>query len=161
MRGNPFTKLDVSKNLKLEDLGIDDTPLETIDLSANVNLRRLTCGWSSIKSLDLSNNPKLEDLQIDESKIETIDVSNNPELNCFSCQGGKISKLDLTNNPKMQYLDIQFLPLKELDLSNCEKLVYLIENGDKSDISDRQAWNNAEGDEEAQLQVPLNCKLIY
>lgn len=160
LRGNYINELDVSKNINLEDLGIGDNPIESIDVSANENLKALTCGWSKMKALDLSHNPNLDRLAIDETPIETIDVSANPKLNYFSCQDGEITELDFSNNPEMQYLDIQFLDLKELDISNCPMLIDVIENGKKNTISDRQAWDGVE-DHEGQIQVPLNCKLIY
>ena len=160
LRGNDITELDVSKNINLEDLGIDHTPMESIDVSANENLKGLSCGWSNIKTLDLSHNPNLDRLIIDDAPIKTIDVSANPKLNFFSCQDGEITELDFSNNPEMQYLDIQFLKLKELDISNCPMLIDVVENGEKNPISDRQVWDGVEG-HEGQIQVPLNCKLIY
>lgn len=57
---NKLTSIDVSKNLKLENLTCHNNLISGIDLSKNINLKRLEISSNKLTSLSLKNNINLE-----------------------------------------------------------------------------------------------------
>ena len=63
-------------------LGVDFTPMESIDLSKNVNLTGFNCGWQSgyLTKPDLSNNSDMQYLDIQFLPLSELDIRNCPKL---------------------------------------------------------------------------------
>lgn len=126
-----MTSLDVSNNLDLLRLSVDQTGLSTLDLSKNTELLILNIGLTKITSIDLSKNTKLRELYLDqrspyEYRHKTLDLSNNPELIRLFASDNDFTELDLSKNPKLQSLFINGNNLKNLDLSNNQEVIELM-----------------------------------
>lgn len=126
-----MTSLDVSNNLDLLRLSVDQTGLSTLDVSKNTELLVLNIGLTKITSIDLSKNTKLRELYIDQKtpyqyRHKTLDLSNNPELTILFASDNDLTELDLSKNPKLRSLFINGNYLKNLDLSNNKDIVELM-----------------------------------
>lgn len=126
-----MTSLDVSNNIDLMRLSVDQTGLSTLDLSKNTELLILNIGLTKITSIDLSKNTKLRELYLDqktpyEYRHKTLDLSNNPELIRLFASDNDFTELDLSKNPKLQSLFINGNNLKNLDLSNNQEVIELM-----------------------------------
>lgn len=114
----------------LQQLSIDSTPVETLDLSNNASLRILNISDTRISSVDLSHNPLLYELyctnmsgSINTDKcLSELDLSHNPELVYLYAGGNSINSIDLSGNPKLFKLSIHNNRLTSLDLSHNKDL---------------------------------------
>ncbi len=128
---NGVSRLDVSKNLKLEFLNvtgnISDDPgndLEGLDLSKNSELKELIVGGyyqEGFTTLDLSKNHLLEKLKIiDNFSLSKIIYATQNSIKELSISGYVITdtELDLGNLPLLENLELyNFRTLKTIDLS--------------------------------------------
>lgn len=128
-----MTSLDVSNNLDLLRLSVDQTGLSTLDLTKNTELLILNIGLTKITSIDLSKNTKLRELYLTqrspyEYRHKTLDLTNNPELIRLFASYNDLTNLDLSKNPKLQSLFLSGNNLKNLDLSNNHEIIELLIN---------------------------------
>ena len=130
-----LSKLDVSKNKKLEFLECEKTGLTKLDLSQNTNLKRLYCSGNQIKKLDVSKLSKLEYLDCSENILETLDISKNAKLQVLSCYGNKLSSLNLGKITTLKTLVCYSNNLKSIDIAYNSLLVDLYRNTEKSYMS--------------------------
>lgn len=126
-----MTSLDVSNNLDLLRLSVDQTGLSTLDLTKNTELLILNIGLTKITSIDLSKNTKLRELYLTqrspyEYRHKTLDLTNNPELIRLFASYNDLTNLDLSKNPKLQSLFLSGNNLKNLDLSNNHEIIQLL-----------------------------------
>lgn len=113
----------------LETLDIEGSGVKEIDLSKNLNLKKLFCGASNIQTLEVSANRKLEILDIPYLNLKNIDIKNNSELLELNCSSNSLTELDLSENIKLTKLNcasnnISVLALfnnKNLEVLNCGK----------------------------------------
>ena len=96
--------------------------LKTLDVSKNVNLTILYCGFNQLTSLDVTNNPKIEQLRCAGNNLNSLDVSKNTELIEFEAYNNRLSSIDVSNNPKLYYIDLTNNQIKSIDVSNNLKL---------------------------------------
>tara|TARA_B100001093_G_scaffold511494_1_gene579492 strand:- start:1403 stop:1984 length:582 start_codon:yes stop_codon:yes gene_type:complete len=90
------------KNLKgiedfksIENLFIDCTPIEEVNLKMNENLKRLSIVGTNMKNLDLTQNTELESIIIiDNPYIESINICNE--------NNDKIDKLKIESCPNLE-----------------------------------------------------------
>ncbi|WP_299715649.1 hypothetical protein [uncultured Tenacibaculum sp.] len=170
-RGNNFTTLDMSQNVVLEHLYINNNSLPSIDVSKNILLRNLNIGSNSITSLDLSNNPDLRDLWVQgnggltsldlsnnlelrelytySSGVATLDLSIHTELRILSAYRTSLSTIDLSNNPELRSLRVDETNVTVLDLSYNTKLETLRINNTgiasldlSNNIAFKQLWGH-------------------
>ncbi|WP_299838963.1 hypothetical protein [uncultured Tenacibaculum sp.] len=170
-RGNNFTTLDMSQNVLLEHLYINNNSLPSIDVSKNILLRNLNIGSNSITSLDLSNNPDLRDLWVQgnggltsldlsnnlelrelytySSGVATLDLSIHTELRILSAYRTSLSTIDLSNNPELRSLRVDETNVTVLDLSYNTKLETLRINNTgiasldlSNNIAFKQLWGH-------------------
>ncbi|WP_299627074.1 hypothetical protein [uncultured Tenacibaculum sp.] len=170
-RGNNFTTLDMSQNVVLEHLYINNNSLPSIDVSKNILLRNLNIGSNSITSLDLSNNPDLRDLWVQgnggltsldlsnnlelrelytySSGVATLDLSIHTELRILSAYRTSLSTIDLSNNPELRSLRVDETNVTVLDLSYNTKLETLRINNTgiasldlSNNITFKQLWGH-------------------
>lgn len=113
-----FDVTGIESFTSLTELFLNQTQISSLDVSANVNLDKLSCGWSDVSSLDISNNTSLTYLAIYSNLITSIDLSNNPLLSQLWCYDLAISTLDLSNNPNLTVVYIPDNQLSMIDLSN-------------------------------------------
>ncbi|MCR4670688.1 MAG: leucine-rich repeat domain-containing protein, partial [Saccharofermentans sp.] len=131
----PLSKLDVSKNKKLEYLVCEETDITKLDLSQNINLKILYCGDNKIEKLDLSKLSKLEYLDCSGNLLETLDVSKNTKLIYLLCFGNKLSSLNLGKITTLKSLACYGNNLKSIDIAYNSLLVDLYRNTEKSYMS--------------------------
>lgn len=99
--------------------------LKTLDVSKNVNLTILYCGFNQLTSLDVTNNPKIEQLRCAGNNLNSLDVSKNTELIEFEAYNNRLSSIDVSNNPELEYIDLTNNKIKSIDVSNNPELDYI------------------------------------
>ena len=92
--------------------------LKTLDVSKNVNLTILYCGFNQLTSLDVTNSPKIEQLRCAGNNLNSLDVSKNTELIEFEAYNNRLSSIDVSNNPELYYIDLTNNQIKSIDVSN-------------------------------------------
>lgn len=98
-------KLDISNNTKLSNLEFGGksihggtineyiyfrSPIDTVDVSKNSELKSLIFNYTSISSIDLSNNKKITNLNCRNNKLKVLDISNCPDLLYLDCRENPI-----------------------------------------------------------------------
>ena len=99
--------------------------LKTLDVSKNVNLTILYCGFNQLTSLDVTNNPKIEQLRCAGNNLNSLDVSKNTELIEFEAYNNRLSSIDVSNNPELEYIDLTNNQIKSIDVSKNPELDYI------------------------------------
>ena len=99
--------------------------LKTMDVSKNVNLTILYCGFNQLTSLDVTNNPKIEQLRCAGNNLNSLDVSKNTELIEFEAYNNRLSSIDVSNNPELYHIDLTNNQIKSIDVSNNPELEYI------------------------------------
>ena len=120
-----ITEIDLSNNPDLRVLSLFFNPfLESLDVSANLVLEKLFINNTAISSIDLSANSLLTYLIISDLMMTEIDLSANPQLFYLMCENNKLSNLDLSNN-NIMLIDCYN---NHLPLSNLYEISELVEN---------------------------------
>lgn len=132
--------LDVSKNVNLTILYCGFNQLTSLDVTNNPKIEQLRCAGNNLNSLDVSNNPELYYIDLTNNQIKSIDVSKNLELERITCSDNKLTSIDVTNNQKLTKLNISGNSIVEIDLGNNPELKHLICN--KNKISELELSNN-------------------
>ena len=99
--------------------------LKALDVSKNVNLTILYCGFNQLTSLDVTNNPKIEQLRCAGNNLNSLDVSKNTELIEFEAYNNRLSSIDVSNNPELYHIDLTNNQIKSIDVSNNPELEYI------------------------------------
>lgn len=73
-----FTSIDLSRNTRLQSLGLMYGKLESLDVSMLPSLETLNCNNNTLTSIDLSHNPRLRFLYVQGNRLTALDVSHNP-----------------------------------------------------------------------------------
>lgn len=83
----------------LQELDVLYGTLNSVDVSQNLQLTKLWCGYNSgITTLDVSNNSLLENIFVNDTSIEVLDFSNNPNLsNIVASSNTSLVQLNLRN----------------------------------------------------------------
>lgn len=114
--------LDVSALVDLETLNTFSCELKEIDLTQNVNLVNLYMQYNQLQEIDLSQNAKLEIIVLMDNQLRKIDLSNNVKLNYAVLYNNKLTSLLLGDNIWLYGLNCHSNQLKELDLSGAIRL---------------------------------------
>ncbi|PQJ78628.1 T9SS type A sorting domain-containing protein [Polaribacter porphyrae] len=122
---NSLSNLDVSKNVLLESLSVEENNLTTVDVTANSALTILNFRLNSISTIDLSKNIILESLYFARNNLINLDISANINLKTLNADYNSISSLSVTNNLLLETLQIQNNSLTNLDLSQNQNLITL------------------------------------
>lgn len=157
----PITKLDLSRNTKLESLVCSNTNLTSLDLSSNSNLKFFTgIANNKLTTIDFSKNLGLTEINLEgNGLLAALDVTENKaltQLNCggtiltelnitqnialteLNCGGTRITTIDLTKNTKLETLYCYESTFTSLDLSNnllLETLVCAVNNITSLDVT--------------------------
>jgi|GEM_PF-4699484 len=144
--------IDLSQNIKLEELYYKGTKGEEIDLLNLPELKILELSQGNIINLDLSGNPNLKNLRIIRSSLENIyfedndsltsldiiennltnlDLSQAPNVESIFCERNKIEEINLTGLKKIEVLQCFNNDIRILDLKGLETLNYVSANGNK------------------------------
>ena len=78
------------------DLNIAKNEFESIDISKNPALERISCENNQLQFLDVSNNTVLKYLCCYDNELESLDLGNNIELSQLYCNGNEIEMKDDT-----------------------------------------------------------------
>ncbi|GLB50270.1 T9SS type A sorting domain-containing protein [Neptunitalea lumnitzerae] len=102
----------------LEELTINYFEISTIDLSSNLQLKKLNLQSNALTSLDVSANVLLEELYLENhddvapvNLLTELDLSNNPNLTILDISNMyTLTKIDLRNNHNdiLNSLDVSF-----------------------------------------------------
>lgn len=104
--------------------------LTSIDVSKNLKLERLVCGWNQLTSLDITHNTKLKMLYCSGNfQLSELDISKNVELIEITAQHVKLTALDFTKAINLEDIHIGSGGMEQIsvvDVRNCSKLWRLI-----------------------------------
>jgi Leucine-rich repeat (LRR) protein len=105
---NTITAIDVSKNLVLDKLILNNNNLSTIDVSQNTNLKQLWVRQNNLTFLDVSKNTNLEWLISSVNAIQNLDLSLNTALSFIEIHTNDLHTLNLKNvSSSSLYFDAQ------------------------------------------------------
>ncbi|QTE21612.1 leucine-rich repeat domain-containing protein [Polaribacter cellanae] len=152
---NSITKIDVSKNVKLEVLNIAQNPTKAIDVSKNTKLTNLNVSGNQLTTLNVTQNTALTVLDAKLNKLTTIDLSKNIALKELNISSNKLTSLNLSKLVNLERLDCFSSELPAIDISKNKKLYYADLSGNELENLDTYG-NTALG----RLRVEYN-KLKY
>ncbi len=90
-----LSKIDISKNIKLNYLDLSYNNLSTIDVSNNTMLTYLSVSYNNLSIIDLSKNINLSNLYLYNNNLSSLDLTNNINIVRFLADDQKIgSNLD-------------------------------------------------------------------
>lgn len=100
--------------------------IKEIDLSDNINLRRLKIYSSDISSIDLSKNKLLDILGLENNKqLTSLDLRNNPKLYLIEVTNNSLKEINLNGiEESIQFFNCDNNELESMDLS---KMINLME----------------------------------
>ena len=146
--GNALTSADLSKNVNLIYLYIDDNQLTSLTLDAHPQLEELGCSSNqltaldisgctnlivveadnnaSLATLDLSKNGTLEELVLSNCLFATIDLNANPQLTQLEMSENQLTSIDLSNNTQLQTVELIENQLNSIDVTGLSNLSSLI-----------------------------------
>jgi len=170
------TNINLSENIQLTSLALNNSVLTSLDLSKNSKITSLVLENTIISSLDLSNFTELEYLQLSGDKLTSIDTSQNKELKHLYLSGSaltslnieenvKLSTLLLENNTIITTLDVsKNLQLKSLDIKSSaiealllspDQKIETLDAGPQTDITTVGSTEEEEEDEMGMIEVKL------
>ena len=120
-RGLNLTSLNLSNNLNLKELNCGYSKFQSLSsliVNKNIALEILYCHGNDLSNLDVSNNINLKELYVYDNQLTNLDVGNNTDLKIIWCYGNPLSNLDVSNNANLEVLDCRFMDLTSLDVSN-------------------------------------------
>ncbi len=116
---NPFGSIDVSNLSQLVSLWIHSGgSLAGLDVTTNILLEDLRVENNQLEEIDLTNNPLLRILQINNNALEVLDVTNNTALTRIRAQNNPITELDLSNNTALTEINASSGLLTVLNVKN-------------------------------------------
>ena len=96
--------------------------IETMNLTALVNLEWLGCNNTTIRHIDLSDLIHLKSLHVSNSNVETLNVTGATGIEILSCGNNQLSSLNLSDQVNLKFLDCTQNDLTALDLNGLNKL---------------------------------------
>lgn len=116
----------VGNNTELQYLRIDDTMIESFDVSGCANLEYLICTDNyNLKTLDIGKKTALKHIRLRSNSTETLDLSGCINLESLYCVQN-IKTLDISKNNKLKYLWLSDNSVETLDLSGCAELEEIV-----------------------------------
>ncbi|MFD2942580.1 T9SS type A sorting domain-containing protein [Flavobacterium notoginsengisoli] len=95
---NLLNSVDLQNNVNLTNLYLNsNTGLTNVNVSKNIKLTELQIQGTSVNTLDVSANTKLATLICDNSKLTSLDVSKNTSLVNLNCSNNALKSLNLKN----------------------------------------------------------------
>ncbi len=128
---NALTSLNLTNNIFLKSLSCGYNELSTIDLSKNTALEVLSIDNNKLSSLDISKNTSLTNLIFNNNNIASIDLAQNTSLTNITCLFNKLTTLDLSKNINLITLNCGNNNLSNLDISKNAALQLLVVNNNQ------------------------------
>ena len=131
LEGSNQDLIDLSKNLRLANVALFIPIRQTsLDLSNRKSLktfsyRRWGEGEQFLSSLNLSGCPLLEELSLEYLNITSLDVSNCSALATLKCYDSRLSEINLKGSKNLSVLDCRGNDLTKLEISELTKLTTL------------------------------------
>jgi len=117
--------IDLSNAPILRNFSAYESQIQTLDFTNNQNLEEVYASNSPLASINLPNNPNLEILDVDACQLTQLDITNCPGLWYVSCGTNLLNDLDLTGNPLLEELRCWENQLSSLDLSQNPNINYI------------------------------------
>ena len=112
-----ITNLDLSKNLKLEEITAQFNEIETVALPETENLTKVDFWGNKLTTINLSQLPNLTELFLYDNNLSNLNITQNSNLEKLIISLNPINSIDLTNNIDLKLLDITLAGLTELDVT--------------------------------------------
>lgn len=142
--GLSLESLDLTGNAKLVRVSCEKNSITNLDISKCTALKYLNCSKNQLTELDLSNNKELRSLDCSENQLDELDVSKNPELVSLYCSFNGFKKLDISKNTKLSSLNCSYNSLTKLDVSKHTKFISLYCNYNQIEKLDLRKNKNLE-----------------
>ena len=112
-----LNSLDVSNNMSLEYLNCGYNHLTSLDVSNHMVLKNLYCYYNQLISLDVSNNTALEYMACQNNQLTSLNLNKNTALGALNCNSNQLTTLDVSKNTAFIILKCGSNQLKSLDVS--------------------------------------------
>ncbi|WP_417237320.1 T9SS type A sorting domain-containing protein [Bizionia paragorgiae] len=122
---NELSILDLSTNVELLVLHCGFNQLTELDFSNNVNLIEIDCLGNQLTDLNISQNLNLEYLICEDNLLPNLDVSQNLALSYLDCANNSLMNLDVSQNINLESLQCGFNSLTQIDVTQNENLKLL------------------------------------
>lgn len=144
IQNNPnLTRVDLSKNNKLDSADFTNNGLSSIELPNAGVLKTLTVNSNKLANIDLSKSPSLKSLQLNnnvltsldlsqlvnlevvlvaENELTELNISDSIKLEQLQAKQNKITYVDVSKNINLMSLDLASNQIGQISLSNLNKL---------------------------------------
>ncbi|MEW7278277.1 T9SS type A sorting domain-containing protein [Aquimarina sp. 2201CG1-2-11] len=116
--GNPIESIDVSKNINIEILTFINSELGSLDLTANTKLKNVAIGNSPLATINVTNNTMMTRIVIWNTIVSSIDLSANTAMTNLSISDSPLGTIDLSTNVALERLSFDNTQLTSLDIGN-------------------------------------------
>ena len=116
--------VDLSNNVELKKISIENVQLSSLDLQNNKAIRELTLKEIPIKLLDISQTPVLDSVIINNTSLTSLILDGNTSLTYLSCEDNRLSSLSVKECFALDMLDCSGNFLSSVDVSECNNLRY-------------------------------------
>jgi len=106
----------------VEIINVDYNELDTLDLSSNLKLNRLSAAHNQIVRVNLVNNLELFSLYLNSNEIEEIDLSTNNKLEVVNLGRNELKKIDIADKINLKRLYVYENAITEVNLSGTDNL---------------------------------------
>ena len=119
--------IDVSALLELNTLYVKNCKLQSLDVTNNLALTALECTGNELTTLDVSKNTSLVRLYCNSNKLPRINVTANTALEKFNISNNLLSVLNIRNNTALWFLNVSNnaeLSMVDVGVNTALKLLY-------------------------------------
>ncbi|WP_407556674.1 T9SS type A sorting domain-containing protein [Winogradskyella sp. 4-2091] len=138
----PFTSLDISDLVALEELNFNSSQLTTIDLSSNVMLRDIQMLSGNETTMDLSDLTTLESVLIGDGQLASVTFTNNLSLTEVNLRNNQITSIDVSALSALEELNVrgnQIAAINVTQNTSLESLIVFNNNLATIDVSQNAA----------------------
>jgi hypothetical protein len=122
---NQLTTLNLSSNIQLRKLNAMHNQLTQLVLPLTPTLEYLWVSYNPLGAVNTSGYPELKQLWCHDTQLTQLDVSSNPKLEELRCPHNYLTTLNLTQNPNLTWFSCINNQLTTLNLSANIRLKYV------------------------------------
>lgn len=133
-----ITSLDFSSNPLLEELFLTGAGnVNSLNVTNNLNLKKLVFDGSLITSLNLSNNTALERLSLHQHKLSSLNLVNNTSLNNLVCKnyGSELTCLNIKNGNNQLITNFDARDNYALTCIQVDNVIWSFNNWNDKDVT--------------------------